>query len=134
MRKNFLKRSVAACLIVVFAVSFGTYSILSYIPPVLAQHEIAYSIEHCPTHNAEPSVNVITEFLQGKDFKEGHEKRCVCSSCNLKRQHFTKTERFSQPVRVQLVIYTPRLEEPTYVKDISRDISSRAPPYSSAVS
>lgn len=134
MQNRFLKRAAVISLIAVFTVSFASYSILSYIPPAIAQHELAYSIEHCPTHNAEPSVNVITQFLQGKDFKEGHEKRCVCSSCNIKRQHFTKTARFSQPVRVQPVIYTPRLEEPAYVKDISRRISSRAPPSSSAVS
>ncbi len=134
MLYRFLKRTLVIFLTLVFTANFASYSILSYIPPALVQHEIAYSIEHCPTHNAEPAVNVITQFLQGKDFKEGHEKRCVCSSCNLKRQHFTKTERFSQPVREELIIYTPRLEEPAYVKDVSRVISTRAPPFSSAVS
>ncbi|HML96257.1 MAG TPA: hypothetical protein PKC29_12595 [Thermodesulfobacteriota bacterium] len=133
MQNRFLKRTAIISLIAVFTVSFVSYSILSYIPPAIAQHELAYSIEHCPTHNAEPTVHVLTEFFQDSG-KEGHEKHCVCYSCDLKRPHFTKTERFSSPVREELVIYMPTLEEQAYVKDITRKISTRAPPFSSAVS
>lgn len=133
MLYRFLKRTSVIFLTLVFTANFASYSILSYIPPVLAQHELAYSVEHCPSHQTEPAVSIITHFLQDSG-KEGAEKHCVCYSCDLKRQHFAKTERFSQPVREELVIYMPRLQEPAYVKDISRDISSRAPPFFSAVS
>jgi hypothetical protein len=130
---RFLKRTSVILLTVVFAVSFASYSILSYIPPVAAQHELAYSIEHCPSHQTEPAVNVITHFLQDSG-KEGNQKHCVCYSCDLKRQHFTKEERFSSPVREELVIYMPLLKETAYVKNFTSKISTRAPPFFSVVS
>lgn len=133
MQSRFLKRTAIISLITVFTVSFVSYSILSYIPPAIVQHELAYSIEHCPTHNAEPTVHILTEFFQDSG-KEGHEKHCVCYSCDLKRPHFDKTERFSSPVREELVIYQQRQKETPHVKDITTKISSRAPPFSSAVS
>jgi len=133
MLYGFLKRTSLIFLTVVFAVSFASYSILSYIPPVLVQHELAYSIEHCPSHQTEPTVNVISHFLQNSG-KEGSEKHCVCYSCDLKRQQFTKEERFSSPVREELVIYMPLFKETAYVKNVSTKISTRAPPLSSSVS
>ena len=133
MRYKSLERTALISLIAVFTVSFASYSILSYIPPAAAQHELAYSIEHCPSHNAEPTVHILTEFFQ-ESGKEGHEKHCVCYSCDLKRPHFDKTERFSSPEREELVTYMPLLREQAHVKDITRNISTRAPPSSSAVS
>ena len=62
MQNRFLKRAALISLIAVFTVSFASYSILSYIPPAVAQHELAYSVEHCPSHNAQPTVHVLTEF------------------------------------------------------------------------
>ena len=133
MLYGFLKRTSVIFLTVIFAVSFASYSILSYIPPVLVQHELAYSIEHCPSHQTEPTINVISHFLQSSG-KEGSEKHCVCYSCDLKRQQFTKEERFSSPVREELVIYMPLFKETAYVKNVSTKISTRAPPLSSTVS
>jgi len=133
MQNRFLKHTAIISLIAVFTVSFASYSILSYIPPAVVQHELAYSIEHCPSHNAEPTVHILTEFFQ-ESGKEGHQKHCVCYSCDLKRPHFTKTERFSSPVREELVTYMPLLREQVHVKEVATKISSRAPPFSSAVS
>ena len=133
MLNRFLKRTAIISLIAVFTVSFASYSILSYIPPAVAQHELAYSVEHCPSHNAEPAVHILTEFFQ-ESGKEGHQKHCVCYSCDLKRPHFDKAERFSSPVREELVIYMPLLQEQAYVKKVATKISTRAPPFSSAVS
>ncbi len=128
MRNKLFKRSISVGFILVFAASFVSYSVLSYIPPSFVQHELAYSIEHCPSHQTEPTVMLVTHFLEDGNQKEGNQKHCVCYSCNLKRHQFIQTEEIITPVTEEFVLYRSEFTEPAYASFHLKELSGRSPP------
>ena len=129
MHLKSLSRIITFGFSVTLAINFLLYAIQPYVPPSIAQHSKAYSIQNCPSHSVQNHLSQIIHLITQSRNDEGTEKHCFCfNRRGIQSSSFiTFNPSITGPVD-EYEVYSFALEESLCAGACNKNLSVRSPP------
>lgn len=129
MHLKTLSRIITLGFSVTLAINFLLYAIQPYVPPSIAQHSKAYSIQNCPSHSIQNHLSHVIHLITQSRNDEGTEKHCFCfNRRGIQSSSFTTfNPSITGPVD-EYEVYSFALQESPYASECNKNLSVRSPP------